>query len=99
MDPSRCKDKDKEADPCKEKRRTKIKIHVDPNKCTYYHYLLRKKIFCLEAKNMNFAQEQSQEEDAKDCTGQISKPVSCQEFPRRRLTKDNMKIKNSPKIT
>ena len=38
---------------------------------------------------MNFAQEQSQEEDAKDCTGQISKPVSFQEFPRKSLTKDN----------
>ena len=34
----------------------------------------RWKIFLLPF--MTFTQEQSQEEDVKDCTGQISKPVS-----------------------
>ena len=78
MDPSRCKDKykdkDKEADSFK-KKKDKDK---NPSESKQVYLLpLPSQNFCLEAKNMNFAQEQSQEEDAKDCTGQISKPVSC----------------------
>ena len=44
---------------------TETETQVDPKRC---------KIFLLPF--MTFSQEQSQEEDAKDCTGQISKPVS-----------------------
>ena len=57
---------------------TETEMRVDPKRCKicllpFVTFTQEQSFYFLKE---TFPQEQSQEEDAKDCTGQISKPVS-----------------------
>ena len=64
------KDNDKD----REKYKDRERMRVDPNRCKKTKWIQTGEKVLLPS--LTFSQEQSQEEDAKDCTGQISKPVS-----------------------